>query len=473
MRNWQKLIEPGKSEVFSKEPAVALWSSNGCISVPAVTAPSGKTGQELKNINDFNNCSASNIEKLSKKRKKDQREGQFLPTKVSKTTLIDKAQNSKQLLTNGIGSSSKMFTDAHQTLDKELSEPLDNDRLSKIPVNTVKPHSSASGFNKPPNTSLLKVSVPQHQARQEQPASGGQYQPRNQKSSLSCPPATKQGAGLKQTVPQTQRLSADTSVSGPSSQPLNVHGKGVRSASSDYTIRVPLHNSYTSSFSNGVNSEDNSVTLQRKSQKYKPEGCVLNSDGQTEEDSTKSVRLKDRRLKFDPVTGQIKPSLKESRQQEQVQLSQTPESKQPEPSKTKHTLPILPSPFHQTDWKELSRSDIIQSYLSKQSNVLTSSDIYTPGAHFFMTEFLKKEEQRRKISKKTHTLAPELPARDLPGVNREVRDEELKRLHTQHWSGVNGCYDTKGQWYDWTDCISVHPHTDESMLNILPYVCLE
>ncbi|XP_074523448.1 mediator of RNA polymerase II transcription subunit 26 isoform X2 [Halichoeres trimaculatus] len=482
LRNWQKLIEPGKSEVLSKGPAVALWSSNGCISVPAVTTPSGKTGQELKNINDFNNCSASKVEKLSKKRKKDQKEVQLLPAKVSKTTLIDKVQNSKQLLTNGSVSCSEMFTDmrARQPLDKEVSEPLDNNRPSKIPVNTVKPHLSAPGISKPSSTSLLKASIQQQQARQEQPASGGQYQPRNQHGSLRCPQASKQDASVKQTASQTQRLSVDTSVSEPSSQPLNVFGQGPRSTCLDSLSRAPyasVHHSYTSSFSNGVTLEDDNAganTWQRKRQKYKLEDCVVNSDRQTEEDSTKPVRLKDRRLTFDPVTGQIKPSLKESSQCEEVQLSHTePESQQSEPSKKTHNLPVLPSPFHQTDWKELSRSGIIQSYLTQQSNVLTSLGAHTPGAHFFMTEFLKKEEYKGKIAKKTHTLALELPARDLPGVNREVRDEELKRLHTQHWSGVNGCYDTKGKWFDWTECISVHPHADESMLNILPYVCLD
>uniref|UniRef100_UPI0037E85447 mediator of RNA polymerase II transcription subunit 26-like n=1 Tax=Semicossyphus pulcher TaxID=241346 RepID=UPI0037E85447 len=487
LRNWQKLIEPGKGEVLSKGNTGASWSSNGCISSPAVTTPP-KTGPELKNRNDFNNCSSPKVEKLSnKKRKGDQKEGQLMPAKISKTALNDKIQNSKQLLTNGIGGSAEIFTDmrAHQPLDREISEPLDNDRLNKIPIIAVKPHPSAPGYSKPPSTSsLLKTSVLQQQARQEQSASGGQYRARSPRSSLHSPKTPKQEA-VKLTSSQAQSLSVDSSVPGPSTQPINGYVQGLhidssRSADLDSKSRpahASLHNSYASSFSEGVNLEDGGAVMntgKRKGQKHKPKDYVLKLDGQTVEDDTKPVRLKDRRLTFDPVTGQIKPSfLKEpcQEEEEEVKLCHRPESQWSEPPK--QNPPIPPSPFQQTDWKELSRSEIIQSYLNQQSNMLTSSGAHTPGAHFFMTEFLKKEEHQSKDAKKTHTLAPEFPAKDLPGVSREVINEDLDRLHSQNWSGVNGCYDTKGNWYDWTECISLDPHGDESMLNILPYVCLD
>ncbi|KAM7012336.1 mediator of RNA polymerase II transcription subunit 26 isoform 2-T2 [Tautogolabrus adspersus] len=484
LRNWQKLIEPGNGEVLSKGHTVASWSSNGCISTQAITPPSGKTGAELKNRNDFNNCSPLRMENLSnKKRKGNHKEGELLPAKISKKTLDDKIRSSKQLPTNGISSSSEISTDmyAHQPLDRDIPEPLDNNRLNKIPVNAVKPHPSAPGYSKPPSTSsLLKASVLQQHARQEQAASGGQYKPRSPRGFLHSPETLKQEAVFNQTVPQAQRPgSDDTSVSGSSLQPLNICVPGSWSADSDSKSRAPhtsLLNSYTSSFSDGVSLEDNSTvsnTGRRKGHNYKPKDCVVvKSDGHTVEDSSKPVRLKDRRLTFDPVTGQIKPSfLKEPCQEEEVRLSHIPESQWSE--MPKHNQPIPPSPFQQTDWKELSRSEIIQSYLSHQSNMLTSSGTHTPGAHFFMTEFIKKEEHQSKDAKKTHTLAPELPAKDLPGVSREVINEDLNRLHTQHWSGVNGCYDTKGNWYDWTKCMSLDPHGDESKLNILPYVCLD
>ncbi|KAM6938228.1 mediator of RNA polymerase II transcription subunit 26 isoform 1-T1 [Lycodopsis pacificus] len=496
LRNWQKLIEPGKGEALSKGHSGASWSSNGgahpCISTTAATTPSGKTGPELKNRNDFNNCYSPRVEKPSnRKRKGDQKEGQLLPAKISKTTLNDKIHSSKQLPTNGIGGSSEILTDTrvHQSLDREISEPLDNERLNKIPVNAVKPHPSAPGYIKPPSTSsLLKASVLQQQARQEKSFSGGQCRPRSPRCSLHSPQPPKQEAAVKQTAAQAQVLSSptvrpgsvDTSGPEPSTQPFTGCVQGLHTAGSDLDSQsrpptTPLLKSCASSCSDVLSLEDDGPVInteKRKRQKYRPKDHVINLDGQTVEDGTKPVRLKDRRLTFDPVTGQIKSSSnKESCQEGGVSLGHRPEpqwSEQP-----KQTPPVPPSPFQQTDWKELSRSEIIQSYLSQQSNVLTSSGAHTPGAHFFMTEFLKKEEPRSTDVKKTHVLAPELPARDLPGISREVINEDLNRLHKQHWSGVNGCYDTKGAWYDWTECISLDLHADESRLNILPYVCLD
>ncbi|XP_035502426.1 mediator of RNA polymerase II transcription subunit 26 isoform X2 [Scophthalmus maximus] len=500
LRTWQKLIEPGKGEVLSKERTGASWSSSGgahpCISATAAPTPSGKTGQELKNRNDFNNCYSPRMEKPgNRKRKGEQKEGQLLPAKISKTTLGDKIQNPKQLPTNGIGSSSEIFTDARtrQPLDKDISEPSDNDRLHKIPVNAVKPHPSALVYSKPLSaSSLLKASVLQQQARQEQFASGGQHRPKSPRFSLHSP-QPKQEAVVKQITqaqsganlssPSVRTGSVDTFGLGPSPQPSNVcvqglHTDGSLSADLDFQGRPPntsLHSSTPSSFSDGVSFEDDGafgITGKRKRQKYRPKDCAVNLDGQTLGDSTKPVRLKDRRLTFDPVTGQIKPSFhKEPCQEKEASLGHIPEPQWPE--QPKQNPPIAPSPFQQTDWKELSRSDIIQSYLSQQSNVLTSSGTHTPGAHFFMSEFLKKEEHRSNDAKETHRVAPEQPAKDLPGVSREINDEDLCRLHAQHWSGVNGCYDTKGNWYDWTECMSLDPHGDENRLNILPYVCLD
>lgn len=451
-------------------------------------------GPELKNRNDFNNCSSPRVEKMSnRKRKGDQKDGQLLPAKIPKTTLHDKIPNSKQLPTNGIGGSSEPFTDtrAHQPLERDFSEPLDIDRLNKIPVNAVKPHPNGPGYSKPLSTSsLLKASVLQQHTRQEQAASGRQYQPRSPRSSLHSPQTSKREACVKQTATQAHSLfsptvrpgSLDTSGLGPSPQPFSVCVQALQtngSLSADpepqsIPPKTSLHSSYASSCSDRVSLEDSgavSNTVKRRGEKCKPMDSVVMLDGQAAEDGTKPVRLKDRRLTFDPVTGQITPSFHKESCQEAIRLGYKPESQWSEQSK--HNPPVPPSPFQQTDWKELSRSEIIQSYLNQQSNVLTSSGAHTSSAHFFMTEFLKKEEHQSKDTKKTHMLAPELPARDLPGISREIIIEDLNRLHTQHWSGVNGCYDTKGNWFDWTECISLDPHGGESRLNILPYVCLD
>lgn len=452
----------------------------------------------------------------NRKRKGEQKEGQHLPAKISKTNAYDKTQNSSCLPTNGIGAGPEPFTDmldprVHQPSDRENSELPDHDRLNKIPVNAVKPHPSSPGFSKPPSTSsLLKTSVLQQHARLEQAASGGQYQPRSPRCSSHSPRTAKQESVVKQPAPKTSTLSSpsesprsmDSSGLGPSPlpspQPLTACVQGLHTAGSwsaestlhwdgqansdsqsNWISRPPsnsLHNSNPSSHTEGVSLEGDAAvgnTGRKKRKKYRPRDYTVNLDGQTVEDGTKPVRLKDRRLTFDPVTGQIKPSFhKESYQEREIKSGPvTSELKRTE--LPKQNPPVPPNPFQQTNWKELSRNEIIQSYLSQQSNVLTSSGARTSGAHFFMSEYLKQEEHGMKEARKTHVLAPNIPVTDIPGVSREVTIEELDRLHNDHWPGVNGCSDTKDNWYDWTECISLDPHGDESKLNILPYVCLD
>ncbi|KAM4548126.1 mediator of RNA polymerase II transcription subunit 26 isoform 2-T2 [Odontesthes bonariensis] len=481
LRNWQNLIEPGKGELLSKGLTGASWSNGSahpCISTPAATPPSGKTGPELKNINDFNNCSPRAEKPSHRKRKGEQKEGQLLSAKVPQTTLNVKIQNSKQLPTNGLGGSAEIVTNirAHHSLDREICEPLDKNKPSKIPVHAVKPHSSAPGYSKSPSTSLLKSSVLQQQAKQEQAASGGQCHPRSPRRSLDSPQTAKHDAVVKQTVAPAPGL-------GESAQPFSLCVQDIQTDGSCHSeldsqsrpSSKSLQNSATVSCHEAVSLGDEgpaSNTGKRKKHKYRPKDYVVNLDGQTVEDGTKPVRLKDRRLTFDPVSGQIKTSChKDSSQEADVTLVHRPELQLSE--QLKQNPQTVSSPFQQTDWKELSRSDIIQSYLSQQSHMLTSSGAHTPGAHFFMTEFFKKEEHLNKDVKKTHMLALDVPPKELPGVGREINSEDMNRLHTQHWSGVNGCFDTKGNWYDWTECISLDPHGDESRLNILPYVCLD
>uniref|UniRef100_A0A672JTR3 Mediator of RNA polymerase II transcription subunit 26 n=1 Tax=Salarias fasciatus TaxID=181472 RepID=A0A672JTR3_SALFA len=444
LRKWQKLIEPGP---------------------------------ELKSRNDFNNCSPR-VEKPNSRKSKGDQTGQLIPAKISKPTLNDKMQNASLRIASGLGAGSEVFADtrAHpllnrdisEPLDKEISEPLDSERLSKIPINPVKPHPSGLGSSKPPRSSpFLKTSVLQQQARQEQAVSGTRYRPRSPRFTLHSPQTSKPEAVIKQSSPQAHSISS-TSV-----RPGTVDTSGLglppplqsRPADLDSQNRLssaPLQISAASASSDTISFEDEgraSNTGKRKRQKSKDH--VVNLDGQTLDDCTKPVRLKDRRLPFDPLTGKIETSFhKDSFQEGEVRVAHRSELQWSE--QLKKSSPVPPSPFQQTDWKELSRSEIIQSYLSQQSSVLTSSGAHTTGAHFFMTEFLKKEEHRKKDMKKTHVL-----------VSQDITTDDLSRLHTQHWPGVNGCYDTKGTWYDWTECISLDPHGDESRLNILPYVCLD
>lgn len=453
LRNWQKLIEPGKVEVLSKG-----WYSS--ISSSAATLPSGKLVLELKNRNDFNNCSSS--EKTSnRKREHSQLEGQAV-AKLPKTS------HSKHLLPTGNGGPF-MDNQTHQPHEREFSRPLDNSRLSTTPTSAIKAHPSALGYKKTPSSSLLKASV-----LQQQPASAswGQYQP-SPRSSLHSPQNSKLEADVKRTVTQAQRLHSITVTSGSHTselRPFNVFGPGLQTSGSlardtdikDSCPKTSRYNLYVPSCSDDI-SLDESSPEKKRAQKCKSEDSYAGLDGQTVEEDVKEIRLKERGLTFNPLTGQIKPCLhKESSQEGAVSLGYKPQS-QLSSEQSKQSPPPLLSLLQQKDLKHLSRSKIIQSYFSQQSSLLMSSD-----AEIFTTE-LKNDRSGRK----THTLAPELPARDLPGISREIATEDVRRLHTQRWPGVNGCYDTKGNWFDWTESITLDPHGDEARLNILPYVSLD
>lgn len=517
-------------------PGSTNGSSHPCrteVSPPDISV-SGKGVPEVKTRNDVHNTYSPKAEKSgSRKRRAENRDsGVHLPEKISKLSSYDNSVSPPP--TNGIAGSPDTLPDQEvvPSPDRSRVEHLDNDKINRIPVNAVKPRPSSPGVAKLPSTSsLIKVAVMQ-QARMDDgggggegaAAGGGYYQAKSPRGLTTSPRSTKQDTMTKRSVAYTPK---GTSI--PSSSPRNSPLPSSQSVSSpaqaSYADKLP-HSSHRSSMHWASSSEvpshcppqDISSTLEspsvspssshpqhnselhrptpegqvvsddtdgtttpnseHKRRKYRSRDYSVNLDGQKIEDTTKPVRLKERRLTFDPVTGQIKPLVhKEPSQTEEAPTPDPAESRQRTESTVQQPTAPAPgpssNPFHQTNWKELSRNEIIQSYLNLQSNVLTSSGVQAPSAHFFMSQYLKREEQETKESRKTHVLQTDNLVGELPGVSREVTDEDLDRIHTQHWPGVNGCYDTKGTWFDWTECISLDPHGDESKLNILPYVCLD
>ncbi|XP_061831873.2 mediator of RNA polymerase II transcription subunit 26-like isoform X1 [Nerophis lumbriciformis] len=412
VRTWQNLISPGRSNVYSKG---ASWSSiavvNHCSPMTAATPPSGKTGVELKHRKDLNNWEKSSS---NRKHTEDSQEG-LSPAKMPKKAVNGKSQ---YLLSSKNKSGADILTDLYQTVNKDFSKLNNSGKL--LNVKPAQPHPSSSGSSKPPSASLLlKASVLQ----QQQAAFKEQHQP-----NMSVHFKLQEGAAPAQNIcNQTLRLvSTDTPVQ---------------------TLKGCLQ---------GSQEDDGAFTdVANNGQNYRFHDDAVKLDRGDLED-TKHVRLKDRRLIFNAVTGQIQASVNKEKEKEKLQTEQP-----------KQNPPLPLSLLQHTDWKELSRSEIIRSYLSQQSSILTSSGARTPTAHFFTTDIQRKEDE------KTHELISEPPSRDLPGVGREISNEEVRRLHTEHWSGVNGCYDTRGDWYQWTQCISLDPHGDESRLDILPYVCLD
>ncbi|KAL2090193.1 hypothetical protein ACEWY4_014881 [Coilia grayii] len=538
LRTWQKLIEPGQTEPPPKENT---GTNGGAFSnsPQAVTSVSGKTGPELKIRNDFHNCNHSKVEGSGhRKRKGGQKDAQHLPAKISKLSGFEHHSVSTPPPTNGIAGSpeplSNTFDNSHIQPDKDSVDHQEHDRTSKVPVNAVKPHPSSPVVAKPPSASLLlKTAVLQQQVRRDSATTGGVQQPPkspcssavNPKSSVAetlgrWPPPS----GMKATVstpPLSPNIPTDSFGSGsslhsPNSALQGVYLEGRHARDSSYGwqadgfsgqsegrlgsqrdsgVSVQVDGRLGSHRDSGaMHVSDGASPLEvskpesdgathtsekKKKKKYRPRDQMVNLTGQQPEDSKKPAKLKDRKLTFDPVTGQIKPLVqKESQPREDTPTLTVPDAHWTKDEHKHNTAPPppptpQPNPLQQTNWKELSRNEIIQSYLNLQSNVLTSSGTQTPGAHFFMTEFLKREGCHSKEGRKTHVLAPQAPPLSLPGVTQEVSKEDLDRLHSGHWAGVNGCYDTKDNWHDWTECISLDPHGDEGKLHILPYVCLD
>ncbi|CAL8309873.1 unnamed protein product [Lota lota] len=551
--NWQKLIEPGQTDGLSTGLPPTSGSSNGAATFskadfstpPPPTLLSGRPAPELKNHNDFNN--SLEVDKPSNRKRRyeqQQKDGAPLPAKMAKSLAFNKPQNTQPppLPSNGTAVGSDMLADGSDSharpppTDKEAAQYLDADGLNKIPVKDARPrhvHPTSLGCTRAPPSvsSLLKASLLQQHARLEQASSGGQCQPRSPRSSSHSPRTPKQESGVggvKQTAAKTTTAATTTVAAGgiplsveipgpgpsltlPPPQPLNVCVQ--RSHANDFRTTGDADAqgswlSYTPGSQHNLSSSSSSSTWKdvsglevgrlgaggpgrKKRKKYRPKDYVVNLDGQSRpDDGTKPVRLKDRRLTFDPVTGQITSCFSKESGQEAERGEEDKKKNQggtgPEvicaeapPPPLPPPPPVQPSPFQQTNWKELSSNDIIQSYLSQQSSVLTTLGApRAPGAHFFMSEYLKQEQQEEdgghaREARQAHVVASEDPVTDLPGVSRDVTTEDLHRLHTKHWPGVNGCYDTKKHWYDWTECISLDPHGDESRLNILPYVCLD
>ncbi|KAJ8277439.1 hypothetical protein GJAV_G00075160 [Gymnothorax javanicus] len=536
LRNWQKLIDPGPTEILPKGGANTLGSANGAShpcrtdSSPPTVIPASKSVPEQQSKHDIHNSHPPKPERPSgRKRKGGQRDGLH-----SIRSLDEPMHGSTPPCSNGVGGSpnsipSPLDTSKHQSSDRPRIEHLDNDKHGKIPINAVRPHPSSPGTVKLPSTSsLLKTAVLQQQAKMDDGAGGGLHPlPRSPRCSSFSPKSTRQETPAKRPTtyapkgtlspaPSPRFVDGTTPVPSPlpSPQPLissaqELHAEGPRPLepwsslschgpvedgsdpqcsagflelpqdcprSPKSTLRnlstPPLGQAFLSEAARSETDCVNSCSEGKRRKRYRPRDYMVNLVGQPAEESTKPVRLKDRRLTFDPVTGQIKPLAHKESYQAEEPLGSTPSKIQRADLPQDRGTP-LPSPFQQTNWKDLYRNEIIQSYLNFQSNVLTSSGAQTPGAHFFMTEYLKREEHHFKESRKTHVLVSNGSDTDLPGVSRGVTPEDLDRIHKEHWPGVNGCYDTTGNWYDWTQCISLDPHGDESKLNILPYVCLD
>ncbi|XP_075467323.1 mediator of RNA polymerase II transcription subunit 26 isoform X2 [Ascaphus truei] len=526
LRSWQKLIEPvSQNEPSARGTPNPPGSANGggahnCKAepLPAVLLVA-KPVQELKGRNDIQRVHSPKAEKVvNRKRKGDHRDVTQGPAcKVAKPS-HEALRNSSPPPTNGIGGSppESLPSPLDGSLQTARLEPSENDKHGKIPVNAVRPHTNSPGLVKHPSTSsLLKAAVLQQHVGGSEEASP--HQPRSPRCSSFSPrvpelparphttyapkgsmpspsqrpqgvdaahapsyqspahPSTPPAAAKRLESPkrdaasplrlgeqtlldchqQTPRTSQQHTPHGPRSGPPPTDSQMPRAGFSPDTSKMDSDDAASGSDS-------------RKKKKSRGRG---DHEGQAADGTGKPARLKkERKLTFDPMTGQIKPLT--NKDPAQAESPAPSEQHRTETDKQDPKLG-LQSPFEQTNWKELSRNEIIQSYLNRQSSLLSSSGVQTQSAHYYMSEYLKQEECTKREARKTHVLVPIILPSDLPGLGREVNSSDIDRIHDQHWPGVNGCHDTQGNWYNWTQCISLDPHGDDGRLNVLPYVCLD
>ncbi|XP_060640806.2 mediator of RNA polymerase II transcription subunit 26 isoform X1 [Anolis sagrei] len=549
LRNWQKLIEPvAQNEATLRGLPNPPGSANGGAHNCRVETPPGATAigavskpvQDAKSRNDVQKPHSPKPGNRKRKGGGEPRDGLQGPPassllKTAKAS-YEALQNPSPPPTNGIGGSPESFPsppDAGFPLEAEGGrvETGENEKPSgKIPINAVRPHTSSPvGLFKPSGLpSLLKTAVlplpaPQYEKAEEAAvASGGQ--PRSPRCSSFSPRsicletfarqhATFSSKGLEPSLrasslnaaaesptssrsPAAKRLASPLQEAMPETQPFLLGaGASPSGAGASHLSESFLPGAPRGDCSDGTASGSDG----KKKKKCRPKDYMAQGlDGQGLEGGgggggVKPVRLKkERRLTFDPITGEIKPLAQRDSLPAVAPIGDLPAFAEQLPLPPVLSPPLPPSssssqrtgteakslplhsPFEQTNWKELSRNEIIQSYLTRQSSLLSSSGAQTPGAHYFMSEYLKQEESTRREARKTHVLAPHGKGPlDLPGVTRELTPGDTERIGGRRWPGVNGCYDTQGNWYDWTQCISLDPHGDDGRLNILPYVCLD
>ncbi|KAG9266763.1 mediator of RNA polymerase II transcription subunit 26, partial [Astyanax mexicanus] len=465
LRTWQKLIEPQQNEKLPKELSS---TANGCIqapSLPVTRSVQGATEMDRKLV--LHNSYTSNTDRVQLINHKCEQKAEDNPShklKVSKTSAYGQI--------SALSSASASLPVKASTIKFQLPSP---DRNKQSNAHAV-----------------LRTSVLQQYGQRDRAVTKKEQQKLQNHHTASSPRTAKPVGATKRPAPFA---GSDSEMF--SALPLNSSVHGIHTESQQTKEAIPhyndneplenkeraleqMHNLQNKSKSlkrphpgllsevTNVESEKDVKPFEAKRRKHQSRDYAVSQEGHSAEDS-KSARLKNRKLTFDPFTQQIRPSAVNQIEEQHglvVDLGESDYLKQ-SPSAAS------PSTLHKTNWKDLSQNEIVKYYLNLQNNLLKTSGSQTPGSHTFMTEYLKREEDHMMDSNKVCLLVPSVSETDLPGKSRDVVPEDLNRIHDQHWSGVNGCYDSKGNWYGWTDCISLDTYGDGSKLNILPYVCID
>ncbi|XP_067287868.1 mediator of RNA polymerase II transcription subunit 26-like [Pseudorasbora parva] len=186
-----------------------------------------------------------------------------------------------------------------------------------------------------------------------------------------------------------------------------------------------------------------------------PHNHTVKLDGCPAEYNTKTTQLQAGKLTQGPQTRQILPISSKTSDCQRASGSEI-QSRE----RLKQNLCLV----HQTNRREMSLRKMIHNSLPTSGK---------SGMDFSVAEKFKQEQKNSKVCRKTHAFIPDFPVTDLPGVGREITERDLVRIRSHRWHGVNGCYDNRNNWYDWTQSITLDPYGDGSKLKILPYVSID
>lgn len=453
LRNWQKLIDPEQPEVLPSTLS-SVVGSNWSLSLPVSRGPQSVADNDKKPV--LQSIYSSSTEKFYPIKHTGKLKAEInLPTLNStKTSALSSASGS----TGG--------QEDHQ-----------------IHTSVTKPHFSSPELNKEPTApTILRKPVLQQQGQREKvkhkahshytnPNPRKQLAPSKQPASfsatdseaLSALPIISSIQGMHTECHQSKDPSHPENGSLPNSERTREQINNLQNKPKELAWLQP---GLLSEVTN-METEKDIKSSEGKRRKPQLRDHTINVEGRSSDDLCKPARVKNRKLTFDPFTQQIRPSAvsQAEEQHNPVMDINEPANLNQSPSASS------PSALQKMNWKDMSQNEIVKYYLNLQNNLLKTSGSQVPNTHFFLTD--KSEEENMRKGSKTYVQVPNVSQNSLPGISRDITTDDVHKINNKHWPGVNGCYDSNGHWYGWTECISLDTYGDGNNLDILPYVCID
>lgn len=107
-----------------------------------------------------------------------------------------------------------------------------------------------------------------------------------------------------------------------------------------------------------------------------------------------------------------------------------------------------------SEQKSFTNPEPVPGTSSEQDKPLTLNEIYSKYPPLDLDNFMLDDD--------TYEMPEPL----------EITDDDVSRLHRDHWPGMNGCYDASDNWRDWAQTLSL-PSYNSDLLHILPYVVID